>query len=71
MTKQQRNSTLDITLLVHEMHIHILEPINLNFCLEMIQFVQLRFLLAPIEAIAPVLSQPLDIRSIWLVNSVY
>lgn len=63
MTKQQWNSPLRITPLMHKMHIYLPKPLNFNPCLEMIQFVQLRFLLAPIKPFLPILCQSLDISS--------
>jgi len=63
MNKEQRNGAFNITYLMHKMHINLLKAINLNLCLEMRKFVQLRFLPLPVETILPVTYQSLDIRA--------
>ncbi len=63
MNKEQRNSAFNITPLMHKMHINLSKTINFDLCLEMWKYVQLRFLLLPIETILPVTRQSLDIRS--------
>lgn len=61
MNKQQRNSTRSLTPLVDEMNIQLPEARDRNRRGELGQFVQLLFLLAPVEAVFPEFCQPFDI----------
>lgn len=54
MGEEQRDCTLYIALLVHEMYIQRLEPVNLYSSLEIWQLVELSFLLSPIEILPPI-----------------
>jgi hypothetical protein len=59
--EQQRNGSLDLTLLMYKMYRQGIEPISLNLSRELRQFVQHGLLLPPIEIQQPVMYQTADI----------
>ena len=52
-----------LALLMHEMHVDLLESIDGDGRLELWHLIELLLLLSPVEAILPVLCQSLHIRS--------
>lgn len=57
MGEEQRDCTLYIALLVHEVYIQRFESLNLYSRLEIWQLVELSFLLSPIEFLPPISTQ--------------
>ncbi len=61
MREEQRDCTVYIALLVHEMYIQRFEAVDLYGGLEVWQLVELSFLLSPIKVFSPVGSQSFHI----------
>lgn len=61
MREKQRNCSLYIALLVHEMYIQRFEAVDLYGGLEIWQFIELSFLPSPIKSFSPVNSQSFHI----------
>ena len=61
MREQQRDSILDLTLLVDEVNIIRAKAVNFDLSRVVRQFVELRFCLSPVKAVGPILGQALDV----------
>ena len=61
MREEQRDCPLDIALLIHEMYIQGIKPIDLYSSLEVGQLIELSFLLSPIKVLFPVCTQSFHI----------
>lgn len=57
MGKEQRDCSLYIALLIHEVYIQTFEAVDLNCSLEIWEFIELSFLLPPIKLFSPVFDQ--------------
>ncbi len=61
MGEEERNCTIYIALLVHEMNVQRFEAVDVYRGLEIWQLIELSFLLPPIEFLSPVCSQSFHI----------
>lgn len=62
MDEEQWYSVRVFALLMHKMHIYFPKPIYCDLGFELRKMIQLFFLMSPVEAILPILRQPLDVR---------